>query len=105
VARTGQWIVIASAFGDPFVADISETACPVLFAPHGAGSWRARRIAPSVRAFIACLTALESVLLGEFRRDVWDDAGLRRDFSRSLQVNLAAILPGGDAANFLSVLE
>jgi hypothetical protein len=99
------WIVVASAFGDPFIVDANESACPVFHSMHGAAAWRLQGIAPSVDAFIDSLTAFESVLLGEFQRDIWDDDGLLPSFSQSLGTKLAAFLPNDDIANFLSILE
>jgi len=57
-----SWVVVASIFGDPFFVDLEKDGLPVLFARHGAGEWRPRRVAPNMAAFLEVLSGLESVL-------------------------------------------
>jgi hypothetical protein len=100
-----NWVVIAAVFGDPFIVDIGELGAPVYFARHGAGVWSARRVSPSLTDFIEVLTRFESVLIGEYDRDVWNDEGLRDDYLRASEETLREILPPGDLASFLNDLD
>ncbi len=98
-------VVIASMFGDPFVANTSEAAVPVELARHGAGTWAPQQVAPSVDAFVLALASLESVLLGDFDRDVWDEQGLRPAFILAVERRLAEMLPPLDLANLVHALD
>ena len=99
-----NWVVVGSIFADPFFVDVADDEAPVYFARHGAGRWDAHRVAPSLSDFIAALTSFEAVLLGEFHDDVWDDAGLRKDFLRAIEVRLAPKLASTDLQAFVSTL-
>ncbi|MFC5263538.1 hypothetical protein ACFPJ1_15600 [Kribbella qitaiheensis] len=99
-----NWVVIAAIVGDPFIADVDGPAVPIYFAPHGAGAWRADRVAPTVTTFLEALTRFESVLLGDFDRDVWDEDGLRPDFLRTVKGALTELLPPAGMASFVRTL-
>lgn len=100
-----NWVVVASVFGDPFFVDLEDEGLPVLFARHGAGEWKPRRVASNMTAFVEALSGLESVLLGDFRGDVFDADGLREDFARAVRSRLAATSNETDVANFMGTLE
>lgn len=51
-----EWIVIALSEGDPYFVDISREELPVYKAPHGAGSWKARKVKPTLAEFISSMT-------------------------------------------------
>jgi len=99
-----EWVVVAAVFGDPYLIDTSQDGLPVYFARHGAGEWRRHRIAPNMPTFIEALAIFESVLLNEFNSEVWDQDGLRADFTRRLTEVLAAKLESTDLANFMRAL-
>jgi hypothetical protein len=101
---SGDWVVVAAVFGDPFFVDISQSGFPVYFARHGAGEWKPHRVAPTMAAFIAALASFESVLLREFSGDVWDDGGLRADFTQRLTEVMAEKFEPADLANFMRTL-
>jgi hypothetical protein len=52
---SGNWVVVAAVFADPFFVDTSQSGFPVYFVRHGAGEWQPHRVAPTVAAFIAAL--------------------------------------------------
>ncbi|MEI8411515.1 MULTISPECIES: hypothetical protein [unclassified Kribbella] len=101
---SGDWVVIAAVFGDPFFVDISQSGFPVYFARHGAGEWKPHRVAQTMAAFISALASFEAVLLREFSGDVWDDGGLRSDFHRRLAEAMAEKLDPVDLENFMRTL-
>ena len=100
-----NWVVIAAVFGDPFIVDLADPELPVSFARHGAGTWNLKRVAPSVDAFVESLIAFERVLLSDFDQDVWNETGLRPDFIRSVEEELAATLPSSEVSNFAASFE
>ncbi|MFI6673346.1 hypothetical protein [Kribbella sp. NPDC050470] len=100
-----NWVVIAAIFGDPFIADVDEPAVPIYFARHGAGYWRADRVAPTAATFLKVLARFESVLLGAFDSDVWDEDGLLRPgFLRAVEDAVTELLPPADSASFMTAL-
>jgi hypothetical protein len=101
---SGSWVVIAAVFADPFFVDTSQSGFPVYFARHGAGEWQPHRVAPTVAAFIAALASFESVLLREFSGDVWDESGIRSDFTQRLTKVMAEKLDSADLTNFMRTL-
>lgn len=101
-----NWVVIASASADPFIADTSKAGCPVLFARHGDGAWSPVEVASSMQDFLECLAVFEEVLLGRFDQEIWDgDDGLLRDFLEAVEQGLASVLTGPQAAAFVALLE
>ncbi len=58
--QPGWYVIARNYFDDPFFIDVNEKAAnfPVYYAPHGAGSWDASVVAPSIQRFSQILSAL-----------------------------------------------
>lgn len=100
-----NWIVVASVFGDPFFVDTTIESGPVFFARHGAGEWQRSEVASSMEAFMRCLARFETVLVGAFDLDVWDDDGLRADFVTAVRQGLADVLDAHQIDAFAALLN
>lgn len=99
------WVVVASVFNDPFFVDTSVETGPVLFARHGAGGWEPHEVASSMESFVQCLARFESVLLGRFDLDVWNDSGLRPDFVAEVKRAVGGVLTAEQVDAFIALIE
>lgn len=43
-----EWLVLGQISGDPIIGEFDKNACPILFARHGSGSWRANRVSDDI---------------------------------------------------------
>jgi hypothetical protein len=100
-----DWVVVASASGDPFFLDTTREPCPVLFARHGAGTWSPIEIASSMESFVAALVEFEQVLLSDFGREVFDDNGLLPAFVLEVDRRVGSVLTADQTARFIELLD
>lgn len=100
-----EWIVVADASADPFMADISQENLPVLFARHGAGTWMPVEVASSMPAFLDAVIAYERVLLERFAGEPFDaDSEYVPGFLEAVGERLGQVLDPAQAAALLNAL-
>lgn len=99
-----HWVTVASASGDPFIADVSHAVPPILFARHGAGSWQGTIVATTLTQFVHAVEAVQHVLIGRFNGDVWDDEGPKQEFLSVLADGLRAVVSAEEAAALLDAI-
>ena len=99
-----HWVTVASASGDPIIADVGHAVPPILFARHGQGRWQASAIAGSLTQFVHAVEAVQRVLIGRFAGDVWEDDGPRQDFLSALHEDLRAVVSAEEASTLLDAL-
>jgi len=99
-----EWIAIGTCEGDAIIADTAVAALPILWAVHGIGTWRPKRVAPSLASFLKALSAFTEVLQGEFHGEVFaeDHSGLLPALLARLKARLEAVLPSSDVDALLA---
>ncbi len=99
-----EWIAIGTWEGDAIIADTTVAALPILWAVHGIGTWRPKRVAPSLTSFLKALSAFTEVLQGEFHGEVFaeDHSGPLPALLARLKARLGAVLPSSDVDALLA---
>ncbi|MEK6347267.1 MAG: hypothetical protein V4764_07290 [Burkholderia sp.] len=88
-----DWFVIGTLFGDAVIGQAIDGQCAVSFARHGAGCWKADRVANEPAAFAEALRIWCELYVVKYERDVYDDTdALRPAFLLELRQRVGAVL-------------
>ncbi|MBN3723657.1 hypothetical protein [Burkholderia sp. Ac-20379] len=101
-----DWFVIGTLFGDAVIGQAIDGRCAVSFARHGAGYWKADRVANEPAAFAEALRIWCELYVAKYGRDVYDETdALRPDFLLELRQRVSAVLPADGLETWMDMVN
>ncbi|WP_446904417.1 hypothetical protein [Burkholderia sp. YIM B11467] len=101
-----DWVVLGEISGDPIIGRVEESSCAVLFARHGAGTWKANLVSDNTAVFAKVLRVWCDLFIGQYSKNIRDNMlAVRPDFLADLRQHINQTLSDAGAEVFMAMVD